>query len=714
MIVAPLKEAIDEQTYGGKAAALARALRSDLPVPPGFAISWYGAEKIASGHDTATADALRSFRELGGAVSVRSSAVGEDGTDASFAGQHLTVLNVADEDHFLEAVRAVKASADAQSALDYRKQLDVDGEARIAIVVQKMIDSDVAGVLFTRNPVTAETERLIEAAWGLGEAVVSGAVTPDQYRLDVNGNILERRPGHKDVEIRFGVRGTEEREVAAERVRALSLHDQALLQLHALASKCETAFHSELDLEWAFEGDQLYLLQARPITRVAEPPVVTDRNEVSTLTPQRLGGFALAAILSPLNSTMIAVALPAIGASFGAPAAMLTLWLVSAYLLVSIIAQSPAGKLADIFGYSPVLTAGRFVFIGGALAGAFAPNVTVLAIARVLMAVGGSLNVPPVMAELRNQVAPERRGRLFGLFGALMGTAAAIGPLLGDVLIRRFGWHSVFLVNLPILVLSLVLEPPHHGERSQRKVSFDITGSVLFAVAIALLVGGLQMKSTNGWIAFGAGIVLLFAFVQIEKRAAEPLLDPALFRISAFVSGSSIVALQNFTMYAVLFLVPFLLAHAAGHRVAAGPFLLAMTGAMVLGSPIGGRLADAIGPKVTALAGAFVATAGAVLLVWFGAPSPTILVTALALLGLGIGFSTSPSQAAAASAVSREQAGAAAGALSTMRYLGGVSGSAVVALIVASTGGASMLMWLFPAALLLSAIVSLLLPQHHS
>lgn len=716
MIAAQLSEASDESQFGGKAASLARAARSGLPVPPGFALGWELVARIAAGG--AFDELLQHFRRLGGRVSVRSSAIGEDSAEASFAGQHLTVLNVVSEKGVIDAIRAVHQSANTPAALEYRARLGVTGEARIGVVVQQMVDSEIAGVLFTRNPLDGTDERVIESAWGLGEAVVAGLITPDRFRLTPRGEIVERTAGVKDLEIRFAGEGSEEREVPEERIRALTLNDQQLAALHDLASKCEAVFGRDIDLEWAFANGDLHLLQSRPITKVKGgqasglPGGLETRGPVEPqsghpLTPRRLAGFALAAILSPLNSTMIAVAIPAISTSLAADQATLTLWLVTAYLLVSIVGQSPAGKLADLFGYNPVLTAGRIVFILGALLGAFAPNVGVLAAARILMGLGGALNIPPVLAELRNQVAPERRGRLFGLFGALMGTAAAIGPLAGDVLIRTFGWHSVFLVNLPLLFLSLLLEPPRRAEsRPRGSFSFDYGGTLLFVIATSLLVGGMQAKSAAGWIAAAGGVALAALFVQLERKTADPLLDPGLFSIRSFAAGSSIVALQNFTMYATLFLVPFLLATNGGGS--AGLYLLAMTGGMVVSSPLGGRVADAIGARRSSVAGALVATAGSTMLFAMSG-SAAARFTALAMLGCGIGFSTTPSQAAALSGVPRQQAGAAAGALSTMRYIGGVLGSGLVAVIV-SGGRALDLVWLFPAAMLVSAVVSLLLP----
>ncbi|HEX8169985.1 MAG TPA: MFS transporter [Thermoanaerobaculia bacterium] len=697
MTIVALPEAADESSFGGKASSLARALRAGLPVPGGFAISWELVARAARGDGDAASEIARAYRESGlRAVAARSSAVGEDSLDASFAGQHVTLLNVTSEAALLDAVRTIHASARAESALAYRAKMGVRGEPRIGVVVLQMVDADVAGVLFTRNPVTGADERVIESAWGLGEAVVAGLVVPDSYRVTRGGEILERRAGRKDVAVHFADGGgVAEEEVEEERITKLSLGDEEVLQVHRLAAACESYFGAPQDIEWAFEDGALFLLQSRPITTKAEAPV-------ETLTTRRFAGLALAALLAPLNSTIIAVALPAIAGGFHDAPSLVTRCLVTTYLVVSIVAQSPAGKLADLWGTSRVLTAGRAMFGLGALIAAFSPLLAVLTAGRVLMAIGGALSVPTVFAQLRNSVPHARRGRVFGIFGAIMGAAAAIGPLLGGLLTARYGWHSVFFVNVPVVLLSFALEPPRRERRVQREraARFDFAGSALLGIAVVLLVAAVER---GPWLALAAAAALA-AFVWRELRASDPVLDVRLFQRSAFAAGSAIVALQNLAMYSMLFLLPFFLQRSGGAAAGTGRMLLFFTGAMVLASPVGGRLSDAIGSRAMALAGALVAAAGAALFIAGGH-----LLAALILMGGGIGLATSPSQAAALGAVGASQAGVASGALSTMRYIGGVIGSGFVALLAGGVASAARLS-VFPAVLLLSAFVALALP----
>jgi pyruvate, water dikinase len=264
----PLRDAHDVASFGGKAVQLGAAIRASLPVPDGFALSVDWVTRAVEGERAALDDVHRLVRSLPHFVAVRSSAVGEDSAGASFAGQHATVLHV---EPAMEAIRAavnhVWVSGRTESALAYRRRMGIAGEPRVAIVVQRMVDPTSAGVLFTKDPVSGEDVRVVEATWGLGEAVVAGLVTPDHFRIERTGRVLERRPGHKDVLIRRRAGGgTEEIEVEEGRVRALCLDDAQLLSLHRLAEQCEGVYGGEQDLEWAFASDELFLLQRRPIT----------------------------------------------------------------------------------------------------------------------------------------------------------------------------------------------------------------------------------------------------------------------------------------------------------------------------------------------------------------------------------------------------------------------------------------------------------------
>src|SRR5262249_52649836 len=165
------------------------------------------------------------------------------------------------------ALREIWWSANSDSAITYRKRVGLFTRPSVAVVVQVLLDPDTAGVMFTCNPITGADERMIEASWGLGEAVVAGLVIPDSYRVDRSGHVLDRRAGLKRVAIRrVPGGGTVEEEVAGELAEKLCVDDDQLQQLSRLADRCEQVYGMVCDIEWAIADGTLYLLQCRAVT----------------------------------------------------------------------------------------------------------------------------------------------------------------------------------------------------------------------------------------------------------------------------------------------------------------------------------------------------------------------------------------------------------------------------------------------------------------
>ena len=267
----------------------------------------------------------------------------------------------------------------------------------------------------------------------------------------------------------------------------------------------------------------------------------------------------LAASLAPLGSTMIAVALPGIGRDIGAEPSELTQWLVASYLITSIALQSPGGKVGNLIGHGRALVAGLSLVAAGGLFGMLASQVYTLGATRILMACGGAATVPATMAILRNQTSPERRARVFGLFGACMGLAAALGPLVGGELTERFGWRAVFAANLPVVALSLLLVLRSRGMYSRpaiAKSALDWQGSALLAAGLTLVIVSLRSSASTALWLGAIGVLLLVVFPIWERRAASPVVDFSLLSRGAFFGGGSIIALQNMAMYPLLFSCP--------------------------------------------------------------------------------------------------------------------------------------------------------------
>jgi phosphohistidine swiveling domain-containing protein len=312
---------IDDGTIarvGGKAANLARLLRAGFPVPPGvvvtteafraFMVSPQLVDLLAALDDLNVDDAA-ALRELGQALrshllglpipaaveqalldaytelgeqhayAVRSSATAEDLPSASFAGQQDTYLNVIGRAALLERVRSCWASLFTDRAISYRAHNGFDHrKVLLAVVVQRMVEPDCAGVMFTAEPVDGRRHVIsIDAGFGLGEALVSGLINPDLYRVDKREwQILDRKIADKRVAIlpipAAEGGGTRQVELDAETRRAPVLSDAQVLELARLGAKVEAAFGEPQDIEWCFEGDALLLTQARPITTLFPIP----------------------------------------------------------------------------------------------------------------------------------------------------------------------------------------------------------------------------------------------------------------------------------------------------------------------------------------------------------------------------------------------------------------------------------------------------------
>ena len=275
--VVPFMKATEIALYGSKAVGLGDAARQGLPVPPGVVLSGDLVEAVASEEAQAIAEVANAIAGLTPPFAVRSSAVDEDGAAASFAGQHLTVLNVHSAADIPGAVRDVWWSANSDAAITYRQRIGKFTRPSVAVVVQTLLNPTAAGVMFTENPVTGADERLIEASWGLGEAVVAGLVVPDHFRIDRSGQVLERKAGRKRIAVRsLPNGGTLEEKLPPAQVSQLCIDDAQLAALGELALQCERIYGPRRDIEWAIQDGKLYLLQCRAVTTgksAGEPPL---------------------------------------------------------------------------------------------------------------------------------------------------------------------------------------------------------------------------------------------------------------------------------------------------------------------------------------------------------------------------------------------------------------------------------------------------------
>jgi pyruvate,water dikinase len=301
-------ERVDAETpasldrLGGKGAGLARLLRHGFPVPELWCLpadSQLQGESLEGALRTLAARLEESFP--GAAWAVRSSATAEDLDEASFAGVYRTVLGVRGADALVAAVHACRASVDSAEARAYREARGLGHEVRMAVLIQRQLASDVAGVMLTANPLRPfAREFVIDAAYGLGEGVVSGRVDPDHLVIDrESGELREERIGEKALALRSGgAAGSSEVAVAAELREQACLDEARRRALFELARRVGETLGPRMDLEWAFEGGRLYLLQARPITGL--PP--ESPREVWT---RKFGDEYLAGYTTPIACTLL-------------------------------------------------------------------------------------------------------------------------------------------------------------------------------------------------------------------------------------------------------------------------------------------------------------------------------------------------------------------------------------------------------------------------
>ncbi|MBB5873697.1 pyruvate,water dikinase [Allocatelliglobosispora scoriae] len=253
-----------DEGCGNKAAGLGVLLRAGLPVPDGF---------VVTDPDADPGSIAAHLDRLGGAAfAVRSSSRAEDSAEASFAGQLETVLGVAALADVLAAVRRCAASTRTPRTRGYREQLGLgDAEASTPVIVQDLVDADRAGVLFTRDPRTGDDAIVINASWGLGESVVSGAVTPDEVVVPRSGP-LRVGIGTKRTRLDRGEHGLVRSPVAvADRTRRC-LSPADIEHLAGLGRRCEELFGRPQDVEWAARGSRLWIVQSRPITVLPAEP----------------------------------------------------------------------------------------------------------------------------------------------------------------------------------------------------------------------------------------------------------------------------------------------------------------------------------------------------------------------------------------------------------------------------------------------------------
>ncbi|MFE7629807.1 MFS transporter [Kocuria sp. NPDC057446] len=404
-----------------------------------------------------------------------------------------------------------------------------------------------------------------------------------------------------------------------------------------------------------------------------------------------LAATVLGSALTFIDTTVVSIALPSVGADLDAGSTGLT-WVVNGYTLTLAALVLLGGSLGDRFGRRRIFLIGVGCFAGASALCGLAPDVTVLVAARAVQGIGGALLVPTALAILQASFAPEHRARAIGAWSGLTGVASAVGPFAGGWLVQATSWRWVFLVNLP-LALAVVLIARRHVPESRDPAAcpqLDVPGAALLVAGLAALTLGLtaaagddrSVPAVGGALAAGAG--LLGAFLLRERRAESPLLPPALLGRRLFVAANVITFVLYSGLGAVFFVLVVALQVGAGFSpVAAGLSLLPVTALMLLLSPSAGALAHRRGPRLPLTAGPLLAALGVLLLGRAGPGAHYLLEVLLpaAVFGAGLTLLVTPLTATVLGALPTEQAGLASGVNNAVARTAGLLAVAAIPLV---------------------------------
>lgn len=404
----------------------------------------------------------------------------------------------------------------------------------------------------------------------------------------------------------------------------------------------------------------------------------------------------LASSLSFVEGSVLNVALPAIRASYGAGAAEVQ-WVVNAYLLPLSALLLLGGALGDHFGRRRLLVIGTSLFAITSLVCALAPSLPILLTARAGQGVGAALLLPNSLALLNAAFSGEKRGRAVGIWAAAGAAAAAGAPLLGGWLVDTAGWPTIFYINLPLAAGAILLAVKFVRESSDPGAGrTDYAGALLATAGLGGVTYALTLWSASGqftgqaWIALGAGIVLLAAFLWVElHRGNRAMLPIALFGNLCF-SGLNLLTLLLYGAFgAAMLLIPFVLISAGGYSpVEAGLALLPLPILMTAASPTMGSLAARIGPRLPLTIGPVVVAVGLILArlidqdgsYWSG-PFPTI-----AVMAIGMTIAVAPLTSSVLGSVEEQHVAMASGFNSAVARLGGLIATALLGSVLGKEG----------------------------
>ena len=429
-------------------------------------------------------------------------------------------------------------------------------------------------------------------------------------------------------------------------------------------------------------------MRAMPSTR----PPAQDADLVYRRRWWTLAVLCLSLFIVFVGNSSLNVTLPTLSRDLHASTSQLQ-WVVALYSLVFAGLLFSSGALGDRFGRKGALQLGFVLFLAGAATASRSHAMWQLIACRGLMGAGAAFIMPSTLSIIINVFPPAERPKAIAIWASITGAAGALGPVASGLLLGHFWWGSVFLINVPVILVALVaghfLVPTSHDPHEAR---LDPVGAVLSTLGIASLVYALIQAPQIGWrspqtlIAFGVAAGALTAFVLAELRIAEPMLDMRFFRNPAFATGTGGMVLVFLGMFGVIFLVTLYFQLVLGYSpLSAAVRMLPIAGIMLLVSPQTPRLAARFGAHRVVAAGMGLLAVGLLALRGVGVQAnyPYLVLVFVAVVG-GIALSMAPMTASIMSAVPPRRAGAGSAMNDATRELGAALGVAVLGSLAAS------------------------------
>lgn len=441
---------------------------------------------------------------------------------------------------------------------------------------------------------------------------------------------------------------------------------------------------------------------APPEDTAAPLPAFTRAQKVFTMTSALLG-----LLLAALDQTIVATAGPAIQADLAIPPSLYP-WLTTAYLVASTMMVPVWGKLSDLLGRRAVLVAGITVFLTGSFLCGVSESTVALILFRAVQGLGSAALFTAALAVVADLFSPRERGKYQGLFGAVFGVSSVVGPLAGGFITDHLGWHWVFFINLPVGAVALALiflRMPALKPAGARAGTLDLAGAAALALAVvplllALSLGRGSHARGEGGFPWGSWEILgLFAlaavgtglFIWRERRAPEPLLDPALFRLRTFSAANAAVFIVGAVFLASITFLPLFMVNVVGLSAThSGLTLTPLTLGVVTGNVLSGQLVSRLGRyKALLLGSLLLLTVGFAVMAFTLSPdsNQAEVTVKMVLVGLGLGPSIPIYTLAVQNAVPAQRIGVATSASTFFRQLGMTVGVAVLGTVFAATLG---------------------------